>query len=215
MIETRYTTKSWNTESTDYLHDTKTGKDYAMILGGMAWPSVTGGALVVLGQSFHKNPQTKQRDVWILTEKEGNHASLFETMALYDWQWKCKKWFGNGYNEPNMQLMHKYNRGKPDNAKVRLIDAPFVEEADSFHAYWNLIGQASSANCKVLQFHGSTYPAKIQAVAEQLKVSAINEKEHPGVVALGYALAALQVYGHGKARWGGVGFVPLDEKVGI
>jgi hypothetical protein len=215
MIETLFTPKEWHSASIDYLHDTKTGRDYAMILGGMAWPSILPGALVVLGQSFHSNPQTRKRDIWILVEKEGNHQAIFEAMDLHGWQWKCRQWYGDGFDEANMQLMHKHNRGKPNASKVRLIDAPFVEEPNSFQAYWNLIAQSASSACKVLQFFGSTYPAKIQDVAGKIESSSIKPQDHPAVVALGYALAALQVYGHGRARWKDVGYVPLDERLGI
>jgi hypothetical protein len=67
----------------------------------------------------------------------------------------------------------------------------------------------------VLQFHGTSYASKIQAVAQQLEGSAIKMQDHSAVIALGYALASMQVYGHGKARWSKVGYVPLDARLGI
>lgn len=214
-IEIRYTEKDWNTKSTPYLHDTKTGKDYSIILGGMAWPAITNGAMVILGESLHPNPQTKLRDIWILAELEGNYSVLFDAMSRAGWEWQCKKWYGNGFDEASIQVMHKYNRGKSAKDKVHVIDAPFVEEPNSFQAYWDLIGQSSSMNCKILQFGKTSYLNKIYDVAKQIELASVKPQDHIGVLAIGYALAALQVYGHGKARWGNIGYVPLNERMGI
>ena len=212
MIEQRYTGKGWNSSAVGYFHDTKSKRDYKLILGGMAWPSIGDGGAVVIGQAMHKNPQTRERDVWILAEKQGNHFDLFEFMSDCSWKWLCSKWYGDGFHEPNMALMHKWNQKMFVSDPVSLIDAPFVEKPDSFQAYYRIVDDLLLSECKVLQLHGSSYAAQLQAVPD---LAIVKPQEHPGFLALGYAVAALQVYGHTEAKFHDVGYEPLEERIGI
>lgn len=205
MIKSRFTEKGFNTEQEEYFHDDLTGRDYGLIIGGMAWPTADGGAAVIIAEEFDSD------QIWIVTDCDGMPGNIFKFMSGAAKRWMCKRWYGNGFDEAYMQMLHDWNRTHSGISRIGLIDAPFVEEQNSTPVYFQFIRDYAP---KLHDGTDSDYSGKLSSVAEDLRVEK-NEGEHfVSVLALGYALAAYRIYRRGQAAFN-VEVEPFDERGGI
>jgi hypothetical protein len=192
-------------------HDDRTGRNYRRIYGGLSWPSVKAGAIVVLGESLLINENVGENSIWVVAEYESRDpAEIFVKCREFVTVMKVQEFFGDTYNRPMMSLKHKSKAG------FNLEKAPFVDEALSHEAYLSIIRTKTSATHKVLNFDNS------KAIREELtqltSVPARNtfKTEYPYIAALGYALAAFMVNEYGDFDYHPeMSYQPLDPEVGM
>jgi len=213
LIETRTTPATWNSTSRDCLYDPETGHEYQRIVGGVGFPVSEPGFACLLGQALHPNPQTKLRDISILTEIRRDSAhELFAGIEDLHWRYGSPKWFGDTTDEARMILLHQWNKTKTEKRKIRLTNAPGVELPGSFQTGLRMIRDAIKSHRKVLQFKGSTLRDELTNMGpDPNPVPA----KYPAMAALAYALMALQVYEQSGVRFKDVGYMALDDVVGI
>lgn len=213
MIELRTTPATWNAASRDYLYDPEGDKEYARIVGGVGFPVSEPGFACLLGQALHPNPQTKLRDISILTEIRRDSAhELFAGIENLHWRYGSPKWFGDTTDEARMILLHQWNKTKTEKRKIRLVNAPGVELPGSFQTGLRMIRDAIKSHRKVLQLRESTLKDELTNMGPD--PNPVSSK-YPALAALAYGLMALMVYEPGLARFKGVEYVPLDDVVGI
>ena len=184
MIEERKKPSFFGGSPAPYYRDTETGCEYRRIFGGMAWPNVQPGFIVIVGEELDADKSMDEHKCWILAEYESlNPSDLIRRCKEYGGIFKVERIYGDTKNHPMMEFIRN---GKVD---FYLADAPFMDdETKAVQYYLSLIREMASANKKVLSFGENSKLSGILAGVDQHSVP-------PAVLALGYVLAALKTYG--------------------
>ena len=166
--------------------DTETGCEYRRIFGGMAWPNVQPGFIVIVGEELDADKSMDEHKCWILAEYESlNPSDLIRRCKEYEGIFKVERIYGDTKNRPMMEFIRN---GMVD---FYLADAPFMDDPTAVQYYLSLIREMTSATQKVLLFGENSKLPGILAGVDQHSVP-------PAVLALGYVLAALKTYGPGN-----------------
>ena len=183
MIEEKKKPSFWGGPPAPYYRDTETGREYRRFFGGMAWPDIQTGFIVIVGEELDADKFMDEHKCWILAEYESpNPSDLIRRCREYKGRFEVDRIFGDTKNRPMMEYIRN---GKVD---FYLSDAPFMDdESKAVQYYLTLIREMTSATKKVLSFGGNSKIPGILAGGDQ-------HPAPPAVLALGYALAALRAY---------------------
>ena len=186
----------------------ETGRSFRRIYGGMHWPGVNPGAVVIVGEDLEMDAALDKRKIWILAEYE--NRSPFELLTQckeLKGFLKVQKFYGDNKNRPMMSLMR---RGR---FEINLLKAPFIDSPDVHANNLLLIREKTSATKKVLSFgEKSALPAILSSLSS---IPTGNSFDYPKIAAFGYALSALALYPYPRPRVHSIGYQPLDPIVGI
>ena len=182
MIEERTKPSFWRGQPAPYYRDTETGRDYRRFFGGMAWPDIQPGFIVIVGEELDADKSLDEHKCWILAEYESpNPSTLIRRCKEYEGLFRAYSIYGDTHNRAMMAFLHN---GKID---LYLADAPLSDESTAVQYYRSLIREMTTATKKVLSFGGNSKLPGILAGVDQ-------HSAPPAVLALGYALAALRTY---------------------
>ena len=219
MIEPRTWTDAMNKlNQREYLVEVdengREGRQFQRIVGGFAWPTHEPGFLVILGLDRHKSQAIGRSNIYVLAEHEDpSESNLLATMQQLSYPFYCRRWF----SDPDHILARQYFQlWKVQGGKLAYFcDAPEVDDKDHFQLYTTVIRDLLRGENKVLVL-GET-AAKIRERLLQMPAELKQEtaKSFPAILALGYALASLEIYRPTKRRATQAGYVPLDKVVGI
>ncbi len=182
-----------------YYLNTETGEKYGEIVGGLAWPEVKEGFLVIGAVDLFEDAEMEARHIRILAEASESDFDSFLRYAL-DLQKKYSpllqtiRFYGDTTSAAKMELLDRFNKER----RNRNLDPFYVTEAPQLKApqkvefYARLISRYTQPGKKILHFRNTTLPGYLAGVS----LSEINESilDHPPVAALGYAIAALSTW---------------------
>ncbi len=175
---------------------------YRQVAGGLAWP--TGpkpGFLVVVGEEGRRELQTGQRVLWVLAEQEaGSLADMYRHYRELSEKFLLREWYGDPGNKAMMHLFRQQTREVQGEKFMPLVvlGAPYRDDPQGLLFYVQTVNELVKSSQKLLFFgENSQLPGNFLTLSpEDLEGKA---QDYPPVAALGYAVAALRLYGPAPA----------------
>ena len=179
--------------------DVRDGAVYRRIIGGMGWPGASRpGALAVVALEHVEGASWAGGTVRVLAEaEEGDPERLFLRAIELRKLWRAFDWLADTGDRTMVRVLARWNReleerGLSPQSQLHPSAAPYIGEKHGFELYLRTIRRLLKANR--LRFPAeSVLPVRLQEVP-----ALAGMKETPGdypmVAALGYALAALDLW---------------------
>ncbi len=182
-----------------YYLNTETGEKYGEIVGGLAWPEVKEGFLVIAAIDLFEDAELEARHVRILAEASESNIDSFLRYAL-DLQKKYSpllqtiRFYGDTTSMANMELLDRFNKDRRNRSldPFYLTEAPKVKAPEKLEFYAELIRRYTQPGKRILHFRNTTLPGYLAGVSlNEMNETILN---HPPVAALGYAMAVLSTW---------------------
>lgn len=193
-----------------YFEEKGTGRKFRRIVGGMGWPIINPGALIIIGEDLTIDPALDERKILVLAEYENRDLSEVITRCGELKRFLSVEKF---YTDITDGAMMKESLKYRTEAQISLSKAPLVDEPTADVTYLNRIYKKTSANKKLLFFKKESALPRILSSLPKTKPTDLRS-EYPKIAALGYALSALALCPYKKPRAPGVSYQPLDPITG-
>ncbi len=182
-----------------YYLNTETGEKYGEIVGGLAWPEIREGFLVIAAVDLFEDSLLEARHIRVLAEASQPNIEIFLRYAL-ELQKKFSpllqtiRFYGDTTSAAKMELLDQFNKDR----RNRNLDPFYVTEAPQLRTpqkvqfYAQLIRTYTQPGRKVLHFRNTALPGYLAGFSlGETKDSIL---DHPPIAALGYAMAALSTW---------------------
>ncbi len=182
-----------------YYLNSETGEKYGEIVGGLAWPEVKEGFLLIAGIDLFEDADLDARHVRILAEASDSNIDSFLRYAL-DLQKKYSpllqtiRFYGDTTSMANMELLDRFNKNRRNRSldPFYLTEAPKVKAPEKLEFYAELIRRYAQPGKRILHFRNTTLPGYLAGVSlNEMNETILN---HPPIAALGYAMAVLSTW---------------------
>ena len=196
----RLTREQWGEDSL-YMDPIK-NRVYRQIAGGLAWPAPPApGFMVVMAEEGRLELESGQRVLWVLAEQEAQDlAAMYRYYREMSEEFLLRQWYGDTANRVMMHLFRGQQRQVQGEAQVPLVvlGAPYHDNPQALLFYVQTIQDLVKSSQKLLYLgENSSLPGNFLALSpEELTDKAA---DYPPVAALGYAVAALRIYGPAPA----------------
>lgn len=182
-----------------YYFNTETGEKYGEIAGGLAWPEIKEGFLVIVGIDLFEDGELEARHLRVLAEASESNMDIFLRYALelqkrFSPFLKTIRFYGDTTSSAKMELLDEFNR----NRRMRNLDPFYVTEAPQLRSpqklefYAQLIKTYAQSGRRILHFRNTTLPSYLASFSlTEIKETVL---DHPPIAALGYAMAALSTW---------------------
>ncbi len=182
-----------------YYLNTETGEKYGEIVGGLAWPEVKEGFLVIVAVDLLEDAELKARHIRVLAEASGLNMDIFLRYALnlqkrFSPFFQTIRFYGDTTSVAKMELLDEFNknRRKQNLDPFYVTEAPQLRSPQKSEFYAELIRRYTLSGRRILHFRNTTLPGYLASVS----LTGINETilDDPPIAALGYAMAALSTW---------------------
>lgn len=207
---------------TTWYENAQTKREYSRIIGGLAWPSGDRGAFaVVVAQSRWANPVLRRKDFYVVAETEQDRTcgiqDFFEALSKLTKHYCVEEWYGNPDDAGMMDLLYRWQTHHKTAMKEILgpgllpCPAPYIDDPGMGRFMVSTIRKHLSPHVKILTLGKSSLATHLSGISEKDR-----PEDYPAVMALGYVMAAYDVYfdeseAQGfKRRW----YQPLDATAG-
>jgi len=182
-----------------YYFNTETGEKYGEIVGGLAWPGVKEGSLVIASVDLFEDAELEARHIRVLAEASESDIDIFLRYALelqkrFSPLLQTIRFYGDTTSAAGMELLDRFNKDR----RTRNLDPFYVTEAPQLRTpqklefYSQLLRTYTQPGRKILHFCNTILPGYLAS----LSLHEISESilDHPPVAALAYAMAALTTW---------------------
>jgi len=182
-----------------YYLNTETMEKYGEIVGGLAWPEVKEGFLVIAAVDLFEDAELEARHMRVLAEASESNIDIFLRYAL-DLQkrfspfFQTIRFYGDTTSVAKMELLDQFNKDR----RGRNLDPFYVTEAPQLRTpqklgfYAQLIRTYTQPGRRILHFRNTTLPGYLASISPgEISGSIL---DHPPIAALGYAMAALSTW---------------------
>lgn len=182
-----------------YYLNTETGEKYGEIVGGLAWPEVKEGFLVIAAVDLFEDAELEARHMRVLAEASESNMDIFLRYALelqkrFSPFLQTIRFYGDTTSVAKMELLDQFNkdRRKRNLDPFYVTEAPQLKTPQKLEFYVQLIKTYTQPGRRILHFRNTTLPGYLASVS----LSGINDTvlDHPPIAALGYAMAALSTW---------------------
>ena len=182
-----------------YYLNTETGEKYGEIVGGLAWPEVKEGFLVIAAVDLFEDAELEARHMRVLAEASESNIDIFLRYALelqkrFSPFLQTIRFYGDTTPGAKMELLDAFNkdRRKRNLDPFYVTEAPQLKTPQKLEFYVQLIKTYTQPGRRILHFRNTTLPGYLASVS----LSGINDTvlDHPPIAALGYAMAALSTW---------------------
>lgn len=174
-----------------YFVDPKDNRTYSKIIAGVSWPAEKNGYLVVLG----RERITVEGRYQLRTLFEIDAPSVFRLYRACSVSkpfYQVSNFYGDTRNRPMQQTWASLNDIKLSTDQIWLCEAPHVREKETnWRAYLETLDLVLSEPKRL--FLGDCRDIKSQIAMLPEDVAAKGIKDFPGVTALAYAVAAMEL----------------------
>jgi len=183
--------KVFNTRQEVVYQNPEMGEAYRRVVGGLAWPSPPEpGQLVVVAESWAKEPDLETRRLRILAEREfptiaEMHRGCMEMRKSFT----VGSWFTDLSARQEVTLFMRQDRESLE-PNIYLIGAFFARAAVHLGTYGQMVLELVRSHRKILQFGDDSQLSSylLSRTPEDMKFLA---RKFPPLAALGYAVAEL------------------------
>jgi len=182
-----------------YYLNTETRERYGEIVGGLAWPEVKEGFLVIAAVDLFEDAELEARHMRVLAEASESNLDIFLRYALelqkrFSPFLQTIRFYGDTTSVAKMELLDQFNKDR----RKRNLDPFYVTEAPQLRTpqklgfYAQLIRTYTQPGRRILHFRNTTLPGYLASVS----LNGIDDSilDHPPIAALGYAMAALSTW---------------------
>jgi hypothetical protein len=174
--------------------NTTTGTRYGSVVGGLAWPGINDGYIVIAAVELCENLELEAFPISVLAEAGDSDAeSLFKLAINYQYQFSMDEFYGDTKNVAMVELLDLFNRDRYDRKlmPLYLTQARGDDESGKLLSYFQLIRKLTRPGRKILHFgEESSLPGYLLGASLE-EVNKATALDHPCVAALGYAVSAL------------------------
>lgn len=181
-----------------YWFDDKTKRYFARVVAGISWPfKEKPGWIVVLAQDDEPNPPTGKTTFRILDEQNDPlvHRLLLRLREVNK-TFLVERAYGDLSDESTAFLYREHNRtmGEQWIASIGIDFPPLSDQPNNLQAYLQMIDNRTKSGVEKTLFfgEGSQVATALQKLDPQDATGDV--KEWPEIAALGFGLAALEVY---------------------
>jgi hypothetical protein len=182
-----------------YYLNTETGEKYGEVVGGLAWPDVKEGFLVIAAVDLFEDVELETRHIRVLAETSESNIDMFLRYALelqkrFSPFLQTIRFYGDTTSEPKMDLLDQFNkdRRKRNLDPFYVTEAPQLRTPQKLQFYTQLIRTYTQPGRRILHFRNTTLPGYLATVSPgELTDTLLG---HPPIAALGYAMAALSTW---------------------
>jgi len=182
-----------------YYLNTETGERYGEVVGGLAWPELNEGFLVIAAVDLFEDAELEARHIRVLAEASEWNIDIFLRYALelqkrFSPFLQTIRFYGDTTSIAKMELLDQFNKDR----RMRNLDPFYVTEAPQLRTpqkldfYAQLIRAYSQPGRRILHFRNTTLPGYLASVSPGEMTGRI--LDHPPIAALGYAVAALSTW---------------------
>ncbi|MGZ3513867.1 MAG: hypothetical protein ACXU93_07965 [Thermodesulfobacteriota bacterium] len=182
-----------------YYLNTETGEKYGEVVGGLAWPDVKEGFLVIAAVDLFEDAGLAARHIRVLAEASESNIDIFLRYALelqkrFSPFLQTIRFYGDTTSLGKMELLDQFNKDR----RERNLDPFYVTEAPQLRSpqklefYAQLIRTYTQPGKRILHFRNTTLPGYLASVSPSEITDTI--LDHPPIAALGYAVAALSTW---------------------
>lgn len=182
-----------------YYLNTETGEKYGEIVGGLAWPEVKEGFLVIAAVDLFEDAELEARHMRVLAEANESNIDIFLRYALelqkrFSPLLQTIRFYGDTTSGTKMELLDQFNKDR----RNRNLDPFYVTEAPQLKTpkkvefYAQLIRTYTQPGRRILHFRNTTLPGYLASVSLGEITGTI--LDHPPIAALSYAIAALSTW---------------------
>ena len=182
-----------------YYLNTETGERYGEIVGGLAWPDVREGFLVIAAIDLFEDAELEARHIRVLAEASESNIDSFLRYALdlqkrYSPLLQTIRFYGDTTSTAKMELLDRFNKDRRNRSldPFYVTEAPQLKSPQKLEFYTELIRRFTQPGRKILHFRNTTLPGYLAGVS----LSEMNRTilDHPPAAALGYAMAVLSTW---------------------
>ena len=182
-----------------YYLNTETGEKYGEIVGGLAWPEVNEGFLVIAAVDLFEDAEMEARHMRVLAEASESNVDIFLRYALelqkrFSPFLQSIRFYGDTTSVAKMELLDQFNkdRRKRNLDPFYVTEAPQLRTPEKLEFYAQLIRTYTRPGRKILHFRNTTLPGYLVSLSHHEISDSI--LDHPPIAALGYAMAALSTW---------------------
>lgn len=182
-----------NVTSEPFFLNTETKDRYRRIAGGISWPGVNkDAALVFLSEDLFKTYETGKRHYRLLSEDYAPDVkSLIDKIAGVQIEFARVDWFGDT-DSPFMRFvmdanidLYKYKR-----PPITVVKPPALDSQNRTELYYQTFSTLTKTQKTMHLGNGSRVAKEFMAGP---KIDTINEGLFPGITALFFAMAGLEL----------------------
>jgi len=182
-----------------YYFNIETGERYGEIAGGLAWPEVKEGFLVIAAVDLFEDAAPGARHIRVLAEASESNIDIFLRYAL-DLQKRFSpflqtiRFYGDATAAAKMDLLDQFNKDRRERKldPFYLTEAPQLRTPQKLEFYAQLIKTYTQPGRRILHFRNTTLPGYLASLSRGEMSGTI--LDHPPIAALGYAMAALSTW---------------------
>ncbi len=174
-----------------YHYEDLEGNRFSRIVAGLAWPALTAGFLVVIGEDYYEDPSLKCRHLRALAEvEEADTERLFKKCLDLRERYQVERILGDVDSESMMELLYGFNKALEGARPLSLYDGAFPDDL-AYHA--SLIKNATRFNSKVFHIGGCNI---LRGYLSSVSVEDVQGKaaDHPAMIALGFVVAYIKAH---------------------
>lgn len=190
--------KKRNAAGETYFYDDETKRYFARIVAGIAWPfKDKPGWIVVLAQDDEPKPPTGKTIFRMLAEQSDPLIDrLLRRLREVDKTYLVERNYGDLSDEATASLVRKHNRemGEQRIASIGIDFAPMSDQPNNLQTHLQLIDARTEKEVEKTLFIGEeTQTAMALRKLDPPDVTG-SVGDYPAIAALGFALAALEIY---------------------
>jgi hypothetical protein len=187
------------TDGEPYYFNPETKEKYGEIVGGLAWPEIKDGFLVIAVVDLFENTQLELRHIRVLAEASESNIDVFLKRALelqrhFSPLMETIRIYGDTTSLAMMELLDRFNRDRRSRGldPFYLTEAPQLKNPKKLEYYAQLIKKFTQPGRKIVHFCDTILPSYLLGLSPD-EISK-NVLAHPPVAAFGYALAVLSTW---------------------
>ncbi len=181
-----------------YYFNPDTEGRYGEIVGGLAWPDIEDGFLVVAAVDWVENGEPGGRHIRVLAAARESNIYLLlrhaiELQKLFSPFMETIRFYGDTASQAMMEFLSDFNwdRRYQGLDPFYLTEPPQFKDAQKLEFYARLIRTYTRSGSKNLHFCDTVLPRYLM---DHSRDEMDNVFAHPPVAALGYALAVLSTW---------------------
>jgi len=179
-----------------HFEDEETRAEYRRIVGGLSWPAVKPGFIVVVAEDLNKDPKLGVNHLRVLGEGEdSNLKELLRKCQDFGGRYRVQDFLGDAEDKGWMELLKQFNRNSKSGT-IHLRNAPLVEDPKCFNYFVMSIKNRLFSDRAFHTLHfdeTSTLPSYLKELRPEEVLTATNS-DHPAISALGFAVAYLNKF---------------------
>jgi hypothetical protein len=170
MIEEKIYVHPFSFRRESYFEDRESKREYARIVGGLTWPGINPGCLVLVGEERWDYKSKGMQNYRVLAEYESHDPSkLINRAGELCMTLQANPFYGDTSNRLMMEMVRK------SDANFILTEAPFLDDPNGFVSYLVLIRELTQATQKILHLgKGSQLSSILSAMSAETIPKSMN-----------------------------------------